>query len=241
LRTSTFIVSNQVLTFSTISAGRRVTVIHIGLAELSSVSISALAVKPVVQIQTLQCSSGVTGSSAALIILYLTSGTARETRSTDALKAISFTLAGASILAGFISTIVHCVLTVLASEARLTETSVAIVVINTLAIILTGEVATVINVDITVRTRPARLTDTLIPEQLVHTLASDTGVWITQVHLGLTPLASEASRTVTAEVIDQVSTVGSQQARLFQTIIDVLLTVSSLPAIRTLASVSALG
>lgn len=130
---------------------------------------------------------------------------------------------------------------VLASEARLTETSVAIVIINTLAIILTGRVGTVINVDVTVRSRPARLTDTLISEQLVHTLASDTGVWVTQVHLLLTPLASEASGTVTAEVIDQVSTVGSQQAGLLQTVIDVLLTVSSLPAIRTLASVSALG
>jgi len=89
------------------------------------------------------------------------------------------------------------------------------VIINALAIILTGRVATVINVDVTVRTRPARLTDTLIPEQLVHTLASDTGVWVTQVHLGLTPLASEASGTITAEVIDQVSTVGSKQAGLF--------------------------
>ena len=239
--TPAVVVSNQILALTSIPAGRGLTVIDVSLAELSAVSISTLALKPVVQVQTLQSSIGITGSSAALIILYLTCGAAREARSADTLKTISFILAGSSILARFISAVVHRVLAVLTSEARLTETSVAIVIINTLSIILTRSSSAVINVDVTVGSRPARLTHTLVPEQLVHTLSSDTGVRLTQVHLLFTSLTSETSGTSTGEVIDQVSAVGSQQTRLLQTIIDVLLTESSLPAISALTCEPTLG
>ena len=132
-------------------------------------------------------------------------------------------------------------LTALTSEPRLTDAGVAIDIISTEAVVLTRVIGAVINVDITVDPSPARLTDTLIPKQLVHTLPSDTGVRLTQVHLGLTSLASEASGTVAAEVIDQICTVSSQQTRLLQTIINVILAMSALPALCALTGVATLG
>ena len=132
-------------------------------------------------------------------------------------------------------------LTALTSEARLTDAGVAIDIIGAEAVILTRVAGAVINVDITVNPSPSWLTDTLIPEQLVHTFSSDTGIRLTQIHLGLTSLASEASGTVAAEVIDHVCTVSSQQTRLLQTIINVILAVSALPALCALTGVATLG
>ena len=132
-------------------------------------------------------------------------------------------------------------LTALAGVAGLADARVAVDIVSAEAIVLTRVAGTVVNVDIAVKPSPARLADTLVPEQLVHTLAPHAGIGVTQVHLLLAPLASEASGTVTAEVIHQVSTVCAEQAGLLQTVIDVILAVSSLPSLCTLTCVPTLG
>ena len=131
-------------------------------------------------------------------------------------------------------------LTTLASEARLTDAGVAVDIVSAESIILTRIAGTVINIDVTVHPCPSWLADTFVSEQLVHAFSPDAGVRVTEVHLLLASLASEASGTVTAEVIDQVSAVGAQETGLLQTVVNIILTVSSLPAFCALTSVASL-
>ena len=72
------------------------------------------------------------------------------------------------------------------------------------------------------------------PVELVHTLSVDALVGGAEVHLCLAPLAGEPVGTRALEVIDQVGAVGSQEARLLQTVVNLLVTQGSTPTSRAL-------
>ena len=131
-------------------------------------------------------------------------------------------------------------LATLASEARLADAGVAVDIISAEAVVLTRIAGAVINIDVTIQPSPSWLADTLVSKQLVHTFSPDAGVWVTEIHFLLTSLASEAPGTVAAEVINQVSAVGAQETGLLQTVVNIILTVSSLPAFCALTSVASL-
>ena len=131
-------------------------------------------------------------------------------------------------------------LTTLASVARLADAGVAVDIVSAESIVLTRIAGAVINIDVAVQPSPSWLADTLVSEQLVHAFSPDAGVGITEVHLLLTSLASKASGTVAAEVVDQVSAVGAQKTGLLQTVVNIILAVSSLPSFCALTSVASL-
>ena len=74
----------------------------------------------------------------------------------------------------------------------------------------------------------------LSPVELVHALSVDALVGGAEVDLCLAPLPGEPVGTLALEVVDQVGAVGSQEARLLQTVVNLLVTQSSAPTSRAL-------
>ena len=119
-------VANKILTLPTIAARICRTVINIGLATFTLVTVPALALKSIVQIKALQGSRGITGPGAALVLLHLAGGRANEAWPASALEAVDGGLASATVLARLVNAVVNFVLAVGPSIAKLTDTGVAI-------------------------------------------------------------------------------------------------------------------
>ena len=72
-------------------------------------------------------------------------------------------------------------------------------------------------------------------EELVNADAVDAFRVGANVLLDLAALAGETGRTVAAEVTNEVSAVGPQEARLLRAVVDVDVAKNTLPSVRTLA------
>ena len=173
-------ITNEILALSSITARVCLAVIDIGLATFSLVTISAFALKSVIQIKALKSSRWIAGPGAALILLHLAGGGTNKARSAGANKAVNSGLTSATILARLVHTEVYFVLAIGPSEARLTDTGVAInldiyvmyeilnmwtgvgYLIQTLALVLTRVACTVLNVDVTLVACPAGFANTLV-------------------------------------------------------------------------------
>ena len=119
-------IAYEILALSSVAAGICRAVVDIGLATLTLVTLSAFALKSVVQIEALKSSRWIAGSGAALVLLHLASGRANKSWPAGAHKAVNGGLTGAAIFAWFINAEVAFVLALLPGEARLTDTGVAI-------------------------------------------------------------------------------------------------------------------
>jgi len=188
-------IPNEILALSSITAGICLAVVDIGLATFTLITVSAFALKSVVQIKALKSSRWIAGPSAALVLLHLASSRTNKAWPAGADKAVNCGLTGATILAWFVNAEVTFVLAIGSGEARLTDTGVAINLIQTLALVLTRVACTVLNVDVTLVSCPAGLANTLVSEELVNAHASDAGIVCTEVDLSLTTLASESVGT----------------------------------------------
>ena len=68
----------------------------------------------------------------------------------------------------------------------------------------------------------------LVSEKFVNADAVDAVRVLTDIFLDLATFAGESNRTIAPEVVNQISTVGSQQTGLFGTVVDVLVAQDSL-------------
>jgi hypothetical protein len=193
--TSALEIANEILALSSITTGTCLAVVDIGLATFTLVTVSAFALKSVVQIKALKSSRWIAGPGAALVLLHLACSRANEARPAGAHKAVNGGFTGATILAWFVNAEVTFVLAIGPGEARLTDTGVAIDLIQTFALVLTRVACTVLNVDVTLVSCPTGLANTLVSEELVDAHASDAGILCTEVNLRLTTLASESVGT----------------------------------------------
>lgn len=166
------------------------------------------AVELVVQIHALVGALRTARVAQTLIYLRLTLQT-HEARPAVAHEPVKHVHTRASVLTRVAGTVVDEMLTMFPSEAKVTAAGETGNQVSAGASVLTRGGVTLVDVDTTPRPCPAWLTHTLVGEQAVHTHTMVTRGASTQIYLLLTSLARESSRTITLEVIDQVSTGGT--------------------------------
>ena len=128
-----------------------------------------------------------------------------------------------TVHAGFALAVVDAVLTALACELGLADTAEVADHVDALARVLAGVSGTLVDVDVTVLSGPALLAHTLKVEETVDADAVEAGLRRAQVHFRLAPLAGEAARTCTGEVVDEVGAVGAKQTWQLRAVVDVRL------------------
>lgn len=84
------------------------------------------------------------------------------------------------------------------------------------------------------------MTDAFVFKEPIHTDTIGTRGRFTKVHLDVTPLPGEAVRAVATEIMDEIGTVGIQQARDVSTVVYVNLAKTTLPARLTLTTETSL-
>lgn len=84
------------------------------------------------------------------------------------------------------------------------------------------------------------MTDALMLIESVNTNTISTWGRVAQIHLDVAPFTSEATGTVTAEVIHKISAIGVQETRNVGTVVNVGLTESTLPSRLTLTAEASL-
>ena len=118
----------------------------------------------------------------------------------------------------------------LPSESWLADAGVVIDAINALSVVGARAECAVVNVDVAHVSHPAGVADTLVTEEFVHAVPVDAVRLLAQVHLLLATLARETPGAVAGKVVDQVGTGSAEQTRTLSTVVNVDLTVDTLPA-----------
>jgi hypothetical protein len=142
-----------------------------------------------------------------------------KSRSALAGEGVPVVVAGASILAGSRLAVVNFVLAAAAGESRLASTFKAINLVLASAAVATGVGSALVVVDFARAASPSRVADTLVREQSVDAHSVYARVFAAKVDLFLATFSGETSWTFAAKVVQEVSTLGSQQAGTFSTVI----------------------
>lgn len=224
---------------ASVEAGRSLAVIDVVLAGLAVVSVATDARELVVQVQTALGSSWVAWVVQALIDLGFALKT-NESRSTLACESIKLIDTRGSILARVACTIVDGVLAILSGVASFAGARVAVDRVVASSVVLAGVDRTVVDVLVAGLAAPSGIADALVVEESVDANSVLARLGHAQIDFLLASLSGEAWRAGADKIVDEVSAVGAQQARILSAVVGVDLALLAFPAWRAVALESSL-
>jgi hypothetical protein len=231
--------SDAISAHASVETGRSLAVIDVIVAGFAVVSVAADARELVVQVQAAFCSSWVAWVVQTLVNLGFALQT-NESRSALACESIKLIDARGSILARVACAIVDGVLAVLSGVASVAVALVAVDHVNADSVVFARFNRTVVDVLVARLASPSGMTDALVLEEPVDTNSVLARLRHAQVDLLLASLSGESWWTCADKVVDQVSAVGTQQARILSTVVGVDLALLAFPARRAVALESSL-
>lgn len=228
------------ITANTIVQARIVfTVVHIDLASIARIPVATNTLEPIVQIHAALRSNRTARIEQALIDFRLALQ-ANIARSTFAYVTVDLIHARSAIQTRCTHTIVDRVLALLARVSGFAVAPELVHTVNASTVILARIICAIVDIPIAITTRPARCADALIGEQPIHARAMFARLRQAQIDLLLAPFACKAGRTCATEIVHQIGTIRTQQARLLRTIVNVFVAHLSLPAGQTFTFEAAL-
>lgn len=231
--------SDFIPTTGSVEARIGLAVVDVGLTGGSGEAFPARADVLVVQVDAAFCSHRTAWVTETLVNLGLTLKT-DESRSALADEALELVDAGTTVDARVGRAVVDGVLTLLTGVTRLAGTGEVVDSVNALAVVAARFIGTLVYVDLAGGSGPARMTYALVAEEFVHADTVQARVSRAEIYFFLTAFTAEPSRTITAKVVDQISTVGAQETWSLSTVVRVDFTALAFPAGQTLALVTAL-
>lgn len=239
LRTYALETANLVYAYRIVQARIGLTVIDVDLARCAGIAFAAMADESVVEIHA-AIRADRTARVADTLIDFRLALQPVITGSTFADESLQLIQARGAVLARIGRAVIDRVLALLAGITRLASTSIIANLVNALTVISAWSRGALIDVGLASRAGPSRMADAFVTEELIHTDPVQTRIARAQVNLFVATFAGKSGRTITDEIGDQISAVGTEQAGSLGAIVGVDLAALTFPSWQTIALVTPL-